>query len=304
MKIALTGATGFLGRATVDRLTAAGHELRCWFRPTSDRSGFEAHDRHITWVEGDLSTPASAARLVDGCDAVVHSALDRPSRGFMGAEGDVPSFVERNVVGSLRLIEEARAARVGRFVFVSTCAVHDVILDDRPLDEAHPLWPRSHYGAHKAAIEAFVHSYGFGAGYPICAIRPTGIYGLARPASDSKWFDLVGKVVRGEAVTCRGGGKEVHVADVARAIEILLTAEGIAGQSYACYDLYVSSYDVATIAREISGSASRIIGEPTRPKHEIVTDKIRALGMRFGGRPLLERTIRELVDAHRASIRA
>ena len=45
---------------------------------------------------------------------------------------------------------------VRRFVFIATCAVHDVILSDRPLDEAHPLWPKSHYGAHKAAIEKFV----------------------------------------------------------------------------------------------------------------------------------------------------
>ena len=37
---------------------------------------------------------------------------------------------------------------MSRFVFISTCAVHDVILDDRPLDEAHPLWPAGHYGAH------------------------------------------------------------------------------------------------------------------------------------------------------------
>ena len=56
-------------------------------------------------------------------------------------------------MGTLRLIESARAAGVGRFVFISTCAVHEKILDDRPLDEAHPLWAMSHYGAHKAAIE-------------------------------------------------------------------------------------------------------------------------------------------------------
>ena len=88
------------------------------------------------------------------------------------------------------------------------CAVHETILDDRPLDEAHPLWPHSHYGAHKAAIEAFVHSYGRGHGYPICALRPTGIYGLARPARASKWFDLIaeGRPGRGRDLQARGQG--------------------------------------------------------------------------------------------------
>jgi nucleoside-diphosphate-sugar epimerase len=90
----------------------------------------------------------------------------------------VIEFVQKNVVGTLMLIEAARRVGVSRFVFISTCAVHEKILDDRPLDEAHPLRATSHYGAHKAAIEKFVHSYGLGDGYPICALRPTGVFVL------------------------------------------------------------------------------------------------------------------------------
>jgi nucleoside-diphosphate-sugar epimerase len=253
----------------------------------------------VDWVEGALGDPKAERELVDGCDAVVHAALDRPGPGFRGAEGHLAGFVQSNVVGTVRLIEAAKAAGVKRFVFVSTCAVHEKILPDRPLDEAHPLWPTSHYGAHKAALEAFVHSYGLGQGYPICALRPTGIYGLAHPARASKWFDLVRSVARGDDVECRRGGKEVHAADVARAVEILLTADDarITGEAFACYDRYISDHEVATIAREMSGSRSTIRGTPPAPKNQIVTDKIRALGMTFGGRPLLEQTVRELLDA-------
>jgi nucleoside-diphosphate-sugar epimerase len=181
--------------------------------------------------------------------------------------------------------------------------VHEKILDDRPLDEAHPLWATSHYGAHKAAIEKFVHSYGLGEGYPICALRPTGVYGAAHPVESSKWYELVAAVVRGETVQCSRGGKEVHAADVAKAAGILLAAEGIAGEAFNCYDRYVSQFDVATLAKELSGSASRIDGEPMQPKHQIVTDKIRALGMRFGGEDLLRRTITQLVKAAGGKVR-
>ena len=153
----------------------------------------------------------------------------------------------------------------GRFVFISTCAVHEKILDDRPLDETHPTWAASHYGAHKAAIEQFIHSYGFGQGYPICALRPTGIYGLARPVESSKWFDLVRAVAHGQAVECRRGGKEVHAADVAKAVEILLAAEGIAGEVFNCYDRYVSEYEVATIAKEQAGSKGEIRADRPHP---------------------------------------
>ncbi len=300
MRIALTGATGFIGRYIAAHLIGRGHRLRCWYRPTSDRGGFEDLAGFLEWVDGDLSDAASSPVLVRGCDAVVHAALHHPGGGFRGGEGDVVDFVEKNVVGTIRLIEASRAAGVGRFVFISTCAVHEKILDDRPLDETHPLWSTSHYGAHKAALEKFIHSYGLGDGYPICALRPTGVYGIARPIQDSRWFELVGAVVRGETVTCQRGGKEVHVQDVAKAVEILLAADGVAGEAYNCYDRYVSEFEVATIAKRLAGSKSQILGRQTAPKHEIVTKKLRALGMEFGGSSLLEKTIGAMIEAVRA----
>ena len=42
MLIAITGATGFIGRYLVKNLAGSGHQLRCWYRRSSDRSDFEA----------------------------------------------------------------------------------------------------------------------------------------------------------------------------------------------------------------------------------------------------------------------
>ena len=185
---------------------------------------------------------------MDKADAVVHAALDHPGGGFRGTEGDLLGFVEINVLGTLRLIEAARSAHVGRFVFISTCAVHDRILPDRPLDETHPLWMSNHYGAHKAAIEAFVHSFGFGQGWPICALRPTGIYGLAHPARNSKWYSLVRQVAEGKPVECRDwrkGGACARRGAGGRAPAGREPAR-IAGEAFNCYDRYISEYEVAT----------------------------------------------------------
>lgn len=294
MHVTVTGGTGFLGRYIMRRLAGSGHSCRCWYRPESDRGGFDEFADRIEWLPGDLTDEPSMQRLVSGTEAVVHAALFRPGKRFRGAEGDLATFVERNVLGTIRLIEAARTAGTKRFVFISTCAVHEKILDDRKLDEAHPLWPTSHYGAHKAAVEKFIHAYGLGDGYEICALRPTGIYGLARPVENSKWYDLVQRIKRGEAIASASGGKEVHADDVARAVEILLTTEGIAGQAYNCYDMYIADETVAEIARNVTGSASRIERLNGGPKHEIDTSKLRALGMEFGGRAILERTICEI----------
>lgn len=301
MKIALTGATGFVGRYLVRQLAGSGHSLRCWHRPSSDLTGLESQP--VEWHLGDLNDPAASKQLVAGCDAVIHAALARPCKGFRGAEGDVVEFAQRNVIGSLRLIEAARLAGVSRFIFISTCAVHEKILGDRPLDETHPVWPTSHYGAHKAAIEKFVHSYGLGMGFPICALRPTGVYGVAHPPQDSKWFDLVEAVVQGRDVICQRGGKEVHAADVARAAEVLLMADAnqIAGETFNCYDRYVSEWDVAHLAKKLSGSGARIQGLQASPKNEIVTNKIRSLGMEFGGDELLKDTVATLVEAAKST---
>src|SRR5262245_2098269 len=160
MQIAVTGATGFLGRYLVRHLAQAGHRLRCWYRPSSDRSGFEKESAAIDWLPGHLGQKPAVRELVQGMDAVVHAAVEwqGPRNRGSGSHGAADVFLGVNLTGTLQLFQTAFEAGLPRFVFISTCAVHEVILGDRPLDETHPLWPTSHYGAHKAALEAFVSS--------------------------------------------------------------------------------------------------------------------------------------------------
>jgi nucleoside-diphosphate-sugar epimerase len=304
MRIAVTGATGLVGRYVVRRLASSGHRIRCWHRPVNDLSGFERVAGKIDWIPGRLGSQEAIDALLDETDAVVHCAVawDGPgNRGGRLEQDEVLGFLETNFMGSIRLFESAYRMGIRRFVHVSSCSVHETILNDRPLDETHPLWPHHHYGAHKAALEAFVSSYGRGKRWPICAVRPTGIYGFDRPASRSKWHDLVGKVVRGEPISSPKGGKEVHADDVAKATEILIDAdaESVSGQVFNCYDRYIAEQEVATIAKEISGSRSEIADLNRGPKNQIDTSKIRALGMEFGGTELLRSTIAELVQSHR-----
>ena len=155
----------------------------------------------------------------------------------------------------------------------------------------------THYGAHKAAVEQFVHSYGFGVGFPIVALRPTGVYGLHHKPKRSKWYDIVQNIAAGNDVDCSRGGKEVHAADVAEATDILLHSHGNAGEVYSCYDRYISEHEVATIAKQITGSSATINGNVPAPKNQIVSDKIRGLGMQFGGDDLLTSTVQDIVNS-------
>ena len=152
---------------------------------------------------------------------------------------------------------------------------------------------------YKAAVKKHVHSFGFGQDWAVSSLRPTGIYGLRRPIERTRWFNMVRDVAAGHPVHSPAGGKEVHAADVAKAVGILLEspADTIAGQAYNCCDMYVAEQDVAAIAKQLTGSNSEIATLNHGPKYQIDTSKIRQLGMKFGGRALLEETIGHIADA-------
>jgi nucleoside-diphosphate-sugar epimerase len=298
MLVAVTGGTGFLGRYVLRHLLAEGHHCRCWHRPQSDRTGLTELSPPIEWIPGQLADADAEKALVRGAEAVVHDGLlwprQRPRQRLHNIDWN--EFARVNLMGTLQLMRTAYREQVKRFVFISTCAVHEIILDDRPLDETHPLWPTTPYGAYKAAVEAYVAHLGHGEGWQVCSLRPTGIYGLTHPPEDSRWCDIAQTVVRGQAFKSPRGGKEVHVADVAKAVGLLLKAPDVAGQAYNCYDMYVADERVATLARDISGSGSEVSQLNKGPKHQIDTTKIRALGMTFGGEKLLRETVAQLVE--------
>ena len=302
MKIAITGGTGFLGRYIIEALSAQKHAITAWYRPNSAR-GLETTDRthdqkkDLHWLPGELGDSTASHQLVAGAEILVHAALSRTGIGFRGSEGNLEEYMQRNFIGSIKLLEAARQAGVRRVILISTCAVHEKILADRPLDETHPLWPASHYGAGKAALEAMVHSYALGQNWEICAIRPCGIYGVTSPVQESKWYNLVRQVARGEKVQALGGGKEVHADDVAKAIGLLCQApaEAVTGGIFNCCDRYVSQFEVASIAKELTGSSAAIEGSPSQPKNQIDSSRLIQLGFQFGGVEKLRSTIAQIL---------
>ncbi|TWU57407.1 NAD-dependent epimerase/dehydratase family protein [Rubripirellula reticaptiva] len=296
MKIGLTGATGFLGQAFVKRVVAEGHTVIAWRRDSN--SQLDAASSGVTWINGRLGDQDAAIELAERSDVIVHAGLDRSSDGFMDWPADPSAYFQTNVIGSLQLIEAATSHSVRRFVFVSSGAVHEKIAINYPLDETHPLWPGSIYGAYKASVETLIHAYGHSQRLSCCSVRPTAIYGAADPVADSKWFSLVQAIIAGRSVDVSGGSKSVHVDDVVDTIRLLLeTDQRIDGETYNCCDRMISEHEVAMIAKRLSKSESVISGSEKVAKNKIDTSKIQKLGFTFGGTSKLEATIRTLIDA-------
>jgi nucleoside-diphosphate-sugar epimerase len=285
MLIALTGASGFVGSHTAQSLQRAGHEVRALVRPVSRRDHIQAyvHEFH----EGDQHDPQTMAGLVAGVDAVIHAAVDWNAR----EQGPGPNFT-RNVLSSLQLLEAARVANVPQFLFVSSVAVYHEILRDRKLDENHPTWPNSIYGAYKAAIEPHLKAYHFHYGMNTSSWRPAAIYGIDPRLERSQWYDLIKSAREGGEIDTDQGGKITHVQDVADALTLAIDDPSVAGQFYNLVDGYMYWQGAAELTREITNSQATVVDRAGQgPKNTFDTAKAAAFFKRHGNTLALNRGV-------------
>lgn len=180
MKILVTGASGFIGSHFLKyALSQTGHDLIGFYRDTSQMnkrrlpqtalSGFRCSGLRL--VNGDLLGDISG--LAEGCDAVVNFA----AKTFVDHSIRDPwPFVEANIVGTYRLLEEARKNRVSRFIQVSTDEVYGSILSGAYFEDAR-INPTNPYSASKAGADALVLSYAHTFGMWTAVTRTENNYG-------------------------------------------------------------------------------------------------------------------------------
>jgi len=152
MRVALTGSTGFVGGAVLQRLLRRGHEVRALVRDP-DRAGRLTDHSGVEIVAGHLRDDEALRRLMEGADAAVHLV------GIIVEVGP-QTYEAIHVAGTARLVAAARAAGVGRFVQMSA-------LGARPDPDA------TAYHRSKAAGEEAVRS----GEVPYAILRPSLIAG-------------------------------------------------------------------------------------------------------------------------------
>jgi len=164
-RVALTGATGFIGSHVAEALLGAGVQVRGLVRDPSRLTG-SLRDRLDT-VTGDLRDRTALEALVDGAAVVVHLA----GRVRAPRDGD---FDLANRVGTENLVAAAHsAARGARLVYVSSLAAAGPSPDPEGLEpDAEPA-PISAYGRSKLAGERAVRTCGLA----WVVVRPPIVYG-------------------------------------------------------------------------------------------------------------------------------
>ncbi|MBS3966644.1 MAG: NAD-dependent epimerase/dehydratase family protein [Truepera sp.] len=118
MKIAVTGAHGFIGSHLVERLLLAGHQVRALVSPWGVLDNLAAVLGETELVRADITSSESLAGAFDGVEVVVHAAAR------VAEWGPWEPFYQANVLGTERVLREAERAGVRRLVLVSSVAVH------------------------------------------------------------------------------------------------------------------------------------------------------------------------------------
>jgi UDP-glucose 4-epimerase len=220
MKCAVLGGGGFIGSHVVDDLLSAGHRVRILERPRVPRYREFDSAEAVEWLEGDFLSASIVEEAVDGMDAVIHLV----STTLPKDSNDDPVFdVESNVLGTLRLLQAAREARVRRIVFISSGGTVYGTPVAIPIPETHPTEPRVSYGVVKLAIEKYLALFERLYGLEHVVLRVANPYGRRQRVETAQGAvaAFIHRALSGAPIEIWGDGTivrdYVHVSDVARA---------------------------------------------------------------------------------------
>lgn len=224
--VLVTGATGFLGAQVATNFARAGWRVFAGRRAGADPWRLAGVDGPIL-IDLDLETPETVRPALERARpvAVVHCA----AYGVDYAEQDALRAEAVNVAGTLRLVEAAKDAGVGRFVHVGTA--YEFGPAPSPVSETAPFRPQALYGVTKAegARRATLRARDLGLAFAV--VRPFTMYG-PNERSSKLVPSLIGACLGGRRMKLTPGEQRrdyVFVGDVADAIRRLLALERFPG---------------------------------------------------------------------------
>ena len=252
MKIAITGAAGFLGYHLAQGLGAA-HELTLLdiapFDPAEYPAGAGFHD-------ADVRDAAALRRLFAGQDAVIHAAAALP----LWKKSEIRAI---NVRGTVNVLDAAQRNGVERVVYISSTAVYGVP-DKHPLEETDPVHGVGAYGESKIAAEHLCER-ARQAGLCVPIIRPKTFIGTGRLGVFQILYDWVHS---GKRIPIIGDGSNryqlLEVDDLVEAIRLATTAP--AQQANDTFNVGAARFgavrmDVGALC-EYAGNGARVMPTP------------------------------------------
>lgn len=255
--ILVTGASGFVGRVLCRQLVADGHDVVGSTRSAAD---LEPDVRRI--VVPTLAADTDWGAALEGVDVVMHLAA-RVHVMHDDAADPLTAFQAANLHGSANLARQAAAARVRRFVYISSVKVHGEYTDGKPFSEADTPRPQDPYGQSKWQAEKALHEICRETGMELVIIRPPLVYG---PGVRANFYRLLRLADRAwplplGSVTNRRG--MIFVDNLVDALALCATHPAAAGQTYLVSD--GEDVSVPQLIREIAEAMGRPARLPPFP---------------------------------------
>ena len=263
MNILVTGGAGFIGSHLVRHLLAKGENVTALDNLSTglaENLPPEAKLVEMDILDEDLPKVVAAGAF----DAIVHLA----AQTMVDTSIKNPLLDTReNLLGTVHVLEAARAANVKRVIFASTAAVYgDVKEDDLPVREAQPTEPMSFYGLSKLSVEKYLEMYRKIYGMEYVVLRFANVYGERQgDGGEGGVISIFAKAVaEGRDITIYGDGEQtrdfVYAGDIAEGILAALRTEEV----NAAYNL---STQTETSLRELVSLLAEIRGREIVPKY-------------------------------------
>ena len=301
MRVAVTGASGFIGRYLVPALAAGGHEVVALGREAGGLAPLQGDGvtvRATDYDAGDL------ADVLKGVDAVVHLAGRRSQR-----DDDPLSFrpfAETNLNLLETLFFAARDVGASRFVQASTIAAYSAANAIPYLETDNPV-PLNPYGLSKLASEQLLTLWGGKTGVRTTSLRLAASYGYGERVSavlmkfaDAAW--------RRHTLTVRGNGRigidQIYVRDVVRAFVAALAPDAPGGVFNVGAGRVFSLLEMAEAVNAAFGNDGNLrIEDPQDGPAPAPHMSIEAARQGLGWKPefSLERALRDFYETWRAA---
>jgi UDP-glucose 4-epimerase len=305
MKTLVTGGAGFIGSNLVRHLVARGHHAVVLDNLSSGCAANLVEHPSVEFVHGDVRDPGAVDVAMRGVDVVFHLAA---SVGNKRAIDNPIEDADINVLGTLRVLEAMRRARVRKIVASSSAGIFGE-LKHLPIDEHHPVEPDTPYGASKLCEEKQCLAYAKLYEIEALCLRYFNVYG------PNQRFDAYGNVIPifvfrmldDEPVIVHGDGEQtrdfVSVHDVVQANVRAAAARGVSGAFNIGSGTRVTINTLVEALGRASGLPVSVHHGPPRPgdvRHSLAD--IRAARAAFGYRPAvsLEQGLAEYVAWARA----
>ncbi len=249
MRVLVTGATGFVGRALCQDLPRRGWQVRAAVRQDDNLpAGCELQ------LVGEIGPDTDWGEALDGIDAVAHLAA-RTHVMSETAKDSIAAFRRTNVEGTLQLARAAARAGVGRFVFLSSMKVLGDASPDGPLTDASSPNPEDPYGISKCEAEAGLREIANQLQLEVVILRPPLVYG---PGVKGNFLSLLRLIERSVPLPLGGVRNQrslLYLGNLVDAIDLCLSHDGAAGRTFLIRD--GEDLSTAELVRRLAAALGR-----------------------------------------------